>query len=229
MPRFRYPQLCALARAVEIVGERWTLLILRDLFSGPLRFGELRSRLRGITPSVLAERLRALEGRGLVRRSWLDPPAACTLYELTPAGRDLEPALVELTRWGARFLFPTRPAEAMEPAWAALALRAFARRGATPRGTIELRIPDGRRERVIRVQGGRRGTRVLTGGRRADLVVSTPVETLMALLSGGVEPASARASGALRASGDLELLDRLPELFDFPRGARVAQQAAAER
>ena len=101
MPEFRYAQFCALARAAEIVGERWTLLIVRDLTLGPLRFSDLRRRLKGVSPSVLSERLTQLERRGLIERRVLGPPAASTVYELSEMGRALQPAMIELTKWGA--------------------------------------------------------------------------------------------------------------------------------
>src|SRR6266852_4653604 len=100
----RYDQFCALARAAEILGERWTLLIVRELLLGPRRFSDLRERLDGVSPSVLTERLGRIEKIGLVRRSVLPPPAASTVYELTEHGDALRPAVHELIRWGGRFL-----------------------------------------------------------------------------------------------------------------------------
>ncbi|MCZ6714198.1 MAG: helix-turn-helix domain-containing protein, partial [Deltaproteobacteria bacterium] len=106
MGEFRYPQFCALARATEIVGERWTLLIVRDLSLGPLRFSALRRRLSGVSSSVVSERLTQLERRGLLEQRMLQPPAASTVYALTQMGRALQPVLVELMRWGTRFMLP---------------------------------------------------------------------------------------------------------------------------
>ena len=111
MPEYRYPQFCAVARAAEIVGERWTLLILRELFFGQQRFGDLRRRLSEISPSVLSERLSYLESAGIVRRTELAPPAASNVYELTEHGRAFGPALSALAQWGMRFLLPPRPGE----------------------------------------------------------------------------------------------------------------------
>src|SRR6516164_6608700 len=102
----RYNQFCALARAAEIVGERWTLLIIRELLLGARRFGDLGERLGGVSPTLLTERLNA------------------QVYELTETGQALQPAIRELIRWGGRFLFPPRDGDAFEPDWALLALGA---------------------------------------------------------------------------------------------------------
>src|SRR5256712_7819045 len=112
-----YPQFCALARALELLGERWTLLIVRELLLGPKRFSDLKGRLDGISSSVLSQRLSRLEEDGLVQRSYLQPPAASTVFDLTALGRALEPAMFDLIRWGGRFLYPARPNERREPEW----------------------------------------------------------------------------------------------------------------
>jgi DNA-binding HxlR family transcriptional regulator len=121
---FRYAQFCPLARATELLGERWTLLVVRDLLTA-LRFSDLRSRLRGISSSVLAARLERLEARGLVAQRELPAPAASVVYELTEAGRALRPVIVELARWGLRFLLPPNPNDHTEPAWATLFAELF--------------------------------------------------------------------------------------------------------
>src|SRR6516162_5414456 len=118
----RYNQFCALARAAEIVGERWTLLIIRELLLAPMRFGDLRARLDDISPALLTDRLNALMEAGVVQRAVL-------------------PAIRELIRWGGRFLFPMRKGETFEPDWVLLALEAIARRTAVPQCRIGLRIP----------------------------------------------------------------------------------------
>jgi len=113
MPDFHYAQFCPLARVAELVGERWTLLILRDLFVGAQRFSDLRRRLPGISASVLSQRLRALEANGLVQRATLPPPGRAEVIELTALGRDFEPAMRELLRFGLRFLAPPKASDTM--------------------------------------------------------------------------------------------------------------------
>jgi DNA-binding HxlR family transcriptional regulator len=101
-----YGDSCGIARALDAVGERWALLVIRELVLGAKRFTDLRTGLPNIGPDVLAQRLRELEQAGLVRRSKLPPPAASRVYELTERGRALEPVLLELGRWGSREAFP---------------------------------------------------------------------------------------------------------------------------
>src|SRR2546427_12402137 len=97
-----YDQWCAVARSLDVVGERWTLLIVRDLLVGPKRYKDLLIGLPGIGTNLLADRLRELEGAGILRRTVLPPPAGSTVYELTSSGQALEPVILALGRWGAR-------------------------------------------------------------------------------------------------------------------------------
>ncbi|RPI20956.1 MAG: transcriptional regulator, partial [Chloroflexota bacterium] len=106
-----YNQYCGLAYALDIVGERWTLLIVRELIAGPRRFTDLMDGLPGISTNLLSERLKSLEQQGLLSRRHLPPPAASTVYELTALGRALEKTLIELGKWGSQFI-PTSPEDA---------------------------------------------------------------------------------------------------------------------
>ncbi len=221
MAEFRYPQFCALARAAEIVGERWTLLIVRDLSLSPLRFSDLRRRLHGVSSSVLSERLKQLEQRGLLERRLLDPPEAATVYELSEMGRALQPALVELTKWGTRFMLPPRPGEHLEPVWVLAAVQALARRSSTPACTIELRIPDGEQSHVVRIRGGRRGTRASRAPGPSDLVVTAEPMTARAWIAGWLSPDQAVESGGVQVQGDLALLAKLPQLFEIDLGSQA--------
>src|SRR5216683_1612651 len=103
MPGTRsYDDPCGIARALDGVGDRWAILVIRELIFGPKRFLQLRSGLRSVSPNVLSQRLRDLEDAGIVRRGVLDPPASVAIYELTERGRALEPILLELGRWGSQ-------------------------------------------------------------------------------------------------------------------------------
>jgi DNA-binding HxlR family transcriptional regulator len=101
-----YGDACGIARALDVVGDRWALLVVRDLLLGPKRFTDLRAGLPRVSPDVLSQRLRELEDAGLVARRRLPPPAASQVYELTERGRALEPVLLELGRWGSGAPFP---------------------------------------------------------------------------------------------------------------------------
>jgi DNA-binding HxlR family transcriptional regulator len=215
VPNTSYPQFCALARAAEVIGERWTLLIVRELLLGPKRFSDLRLRLDSISPSVLSERLAGMESAGLVRRRFLEPPAASTVYELTEDGRALEPAVFELIRWGARYLFPRRTGERMEPEWLRLVLQAYARRGRVPARAFELRIRGGDQEAVMRVAGTRAGTTVTEGGAPADLVItSADPQIVLGLMSGSLSAADALRQGAIQTQGDQSLLSDFSRMFE---------------
>jgi DNA-binding HxlR family transcriptional regulator len=218
VPAIRYAQCCALARAVEIVGERWTLLIVRELLLGPKRFVDLRGRLDGVSASVLTERLGRLEATGLVGRRALDPPAAAMVYELTEAGRALEPATDALRRWGARFLLPARPRERVEADWLRLALTACARREPTPARAFLLRIRARRAEVVLRLAGGPAGTTVSEGVGPADVTVAAELATVLGLMSGALSPRTALRERRLDVTGDAEALEALPALFDLQAG-----------
>src|SRR5688572_17754350 len=136
----RYDQYCPIAHALGLVGERWSLLLVRELMEGPKRYTDLVAGLPGIGTNILAARLRDLEAGGIVEKRKLPPPAASTVYELTQYGRDLRPVIHELARWGIRSLGPP-PAEALEPGWLVHALDlGFAPLAET--GTIAFRIGD---------------------------------------------------------------------------------------
>lgn len=218
MPGHRYEQFCPVARAAEIVGERWTLLVIRELFCGPQRFTDLRRRLPGLSSSVLAERLARLEEKGLVSRREAAPPAPAVLYALTGLGAALGPVLVELARFGARLLEPMRPGDHFEPDWIVLGLSAFARRQASPRRCLALHIPTGSGELRVELVGGSRGTRVRAGdpaaGRAPDATLRADAATVLALALGRLAPETARAQGRVEVTGDAAALRDLPRLFD---------------
>jgi DNA-binding HxlR family transcriptional regulator len=209
MNRRSYNEYCGVARALDLVGERWALLVVRELVLGPKRFTDLREGLPGIGTNVLSTRLRELEADGLVKKVELPPPAASTVYELTEYGRRLQPAMLALGRWGAESLGSREPAQSLRSEWFAVALRAFfkprAARGV--RATIELDLPDGPFR--VRVENG---SFVAARGAapRWDLRLSADVETLIGFLSGAGVPAA-----ALKPSGDAGLLERLPQIFPF--------------
>src|SRR3712207_3419391 len=126
----RFQQYCALARALDVVGNRWTLLIVRELAPGPRRFTDLVEGLPGISRKLLTERLRDLEHAGVIARRELPPPVARQVYELTDDGRDLAHAVAPLIAWGARRIGERQPGESFRPQWPAVAMAGLADRAA---------------------------------------------------------------------------------------------------
>jgi DNA-binding HxlR family transcriptional regulator len=140
MPK-SYEQYCPLAHALDLVGERWTLLVVRELVHGPKRYTDLVEHLPGIGTNILAGRLRDLEAAGIVQKRKLPPPAASRIYELTEYGEGLKPALRELALWGARSLGPPTHEDELFPGWVANALEVVVAPFA-PAGRFEFRIGD---------------------------------------------------------------------------------------
>lgn len=215
MVDFRYAQFCPLTRAVEILGERWTLLILRELFLGSKRFSDLKTALNGVSPSVLAVRLAKLEERGIVARRELPPPAASIVYELDDAGRALRPLLVELTRWGVRFMQTPGPADSVRPEWLLLGFEVFARARASEPITAHLHVEGGTESVDIYVRGGAGGTTVSRTPLPHDVRVSAPPMQMLMFANGLVDPVQRGAGGQLTFEGDANVVRRIPLLFDF--------------
>lgn len=197
-----YEQYCPLARALDVIGDRWTLLVARELFLSPKRFTDIEQRLPGIAPNLLSSRLKDLEAAGLVTRRRLDPPAASTVYELTDRGRGLESAVLELARWGVQFLGSFSGEEAFNIEWLVPVLDEAADRDAA-RGvweTYEFRIEDARM--WAKIADG--DVAVHAGGapQPADLVVETDLQTFAGLGFETITPTEAIESGRMRVSGD---------------------------
>ena len=136
-----YEQRCPVAHALDLVGDRWALLVVRELMRGPKRYTDLGERLPGIGTNILATRLRDLESHGIVRRSTLPPPAASKVYELTEYGRELRPAMRALAQWGARSLGPPTDESGSFPGWLGNALDSMMASHA-PTGRFEFRAVD---------------------------------------------------------------------------------------
>jgi DNA-binding HxlR family transcriptional regulator len=203
-----YNQYCAVAKALDVVGDRWTLLILRELLlRGGCRYTDLQHGLPGIATNLLGDRLRELEEHGLVRRESAPPPIATTLYHLTEAGRDIEPVLVALGRFGARFMPEPTGEEVFRSHWLAFPVREFLRDGDpdAPDATIEVRTGD--EPAVIELSGGEVTTRLGTAV-SPDLVLHGDAPAVLGLLSGMLPLADARQLG-LVTKGSTAVLRRL--------------------
>jgi DNA-binding HxlR family transcriptional regulator len=211
-----YNQHCGLAYALDKVGERWTLLIIRELIAGPRRFSDLLEGLPGISTNLLSERLKELEQQGMLRRRRLAPPAASSVYELTAVGRALEQALLELGRWGSQFVPASREGATLLGASSyALTLKTFFRRERA-RGlneTYELHIDN--EVLQVHIQDGeievRQGEAL-----NAAMVLHTDMATYLGLLSGEIQPEEASERTLMRIEGDGEALRRFLSVCGLP-------------
>jgi len=211
----RYTQFCALARAAEILGERWTLLIVRELLLGPKRFSDLVDRLSDVSPTVLTTRLNALVETGIVQRSTLPPPFNAQVYELTPIGLGLKPAIRELIRWGGHFLFPMRPDDVFEPDWVLLGLDAIARRTPTPLRKIVLRVKHKTKAASFLVEGGPQGTSLSRSDGSGGALIEARFDTLLQIISTKLPLDRAMTDGLATVEGSLGVARTLPRMFEL--------------
>src|SRR5439155_9972776 len=223
MREHRYQQYCALARALDVAGDRWTLLIVRELAPGPRRFTDLVDGLPGISRKLLTERLRALEGDGIVARRELEPPAARQVYELTDDGRDLAHAMAPLIAWGASRLGERKPTDSFRARWPAVGMVGLADREAAKgvgetyqyvvgRSAFHFTVDDG----SIRLHDG--------WAQDAAVTLTTDEATWADLASGRISFSSATAKGALSVAGEPQAVKRLRKIFS--RNRMLAQGEA---
>jgi len=203
----KFDQYCPVAHALSLVGERWSLLIVRELLHGPKRYTDLTHGLPGIGTNILAARLRDLEESGVVQKRTLPPPAASTVYELTEYGAGLKEALYALARWGARTIGPPDPDDELYPEWGVNALPALfdadAARGLTETYVL---VVDGDAFSAQVVNGSLEAT--IGAAEEADVVVEVDMETFFGLASGELTPRDAVKSGRAHVQGNLEALER---------------------
>ncbi len=224
MPAARhYDDPCGIARALDVIGDRWALLVVRELIFGPKRFVQLRSDLHGVSPNVLAQRLRDLEDAGVLRRETLGPPASVAVYVLTGRGRALEPVLLELGRWGSREPVTT-PAELSVNALL-LALKTVFDPSAAADATYALRI-DGQWFSLT-VAGISIG---IAGGQPREPAVTfeTDTATLRSIAFGRERITEAERDGRLAVHGDRSLAERFTRMFPVANGNRPGELADTE-
>lgn len=201
-----YDQYCSVARALDVMGDRWTLLIVRELLlQGPCRFTDLKKGLPGIAPNLLSTRLKELETAGLIAREDAPPPVATGLYRLTETGLALEPTVKALALWGLQFMKDERPQDTFRAQWMALQWFVTEADPDGPPATIQLVV--GGEPAVVELRGGEVETHL---GRAAepDLVLEGPPRTILGLLNGLIDLDAAARLG-LSTSGRLDLLTRL--------------------
>lgn len=223
--RRSYGQRCAVAKALDYVGERWTLLLIRELMVGPKRFKDILEGLPGIGTNLLTDRLRDLEQAGIIARRSLPPPAGSTVYELTERGLGLEAVVFALGRWGHRFLNDFVPGEVQRPGWFMVALCATFRsdRAVGVAACYELRI-DGE---VFQIEIAEGKVRLGQGAPRApNMVLTTDLRTLIGLVSGAISVGDALRGGKATVEKAPSELRRFVELFSW--GERLKERNETE-
>jgi DNA-binding HxlR family transcriptional regulator len=215
-----YQDACGVARALDRVGERWAMMIVRELLMGPKRFTDLRAGLPTASPNVLAQRLRELDRDGIVTRRRLPPPAASQVYELTDWGRELEPVALALGRWGARApMAPEGTTMSIDSHLISMTTLFDPARAGDLAFTLEVRLGDDTFAATI-ARGAlhiERGT--LTA---PDATLTTDPMPLIELMHGWRDFDTALADGTARVTGDAEGVRRFLTLFPLPEPAAVA-------
>ena len=228
-----YGQYCPVARALEVVGDRWSLLIVRDLLIANRGFNELERGLPGISRSLLAQRLRLLERGGVVARE-LGPDGRARAYGLTPAGRELAPLLDAARAWGGRWAFEDPRPDEIDPAWLLTSMLRRRRTEKLPRRRIvvEFRLRGGRRSMVWLVLDGPADSEVCLKdpGFPVDLVIAAEVRALFRVWLGRLPRADAERRGLIRLDGAREIVREFPVWFSWPSvppPASLAEKRAA--
>jgi DNA-binding HxlR family transcriptional regulator len=221
--RRRYDDACGTAHALDLIGERWALLVMRELMLGPKRFSDIRADLPGISANTLTQRLEGLEANGLVVRRRLPPPASAQVYELTEWGYEAEPIVQTMGRWATRSPAhdPTMPLSATS---LMLSFRTMGDRARMKglKGKIGFRI--GEESFMVTIADGRmQAERGAVAG--ADLVLTGAATAIAGAVYGGVPIAALEAEGALAVEGDRALAARFVTLFPLPPKAEAARQS----
>lgn len=208
-----YGQHCALAKSLDVVGDRWTLLVVRELLDGPQRYRDLLSSLAPVATDMLASRLRDLESAGLVHKRTLPKPASAVVYDLTDEGRALEDVINAYARWGRRFIETRTPGDVVRPEWLARAVRAYIRDDRTgPAVSVRLVTPEGTSAMTI----GPDTVDALADDVPVDVTLTGAAETLSAAMDPD-RVGDLVASGLLAIDGDPRAVRRFARLFTSPR------------
>lgn len=216
--RRTYDDPCGVARALDLVGERWALLVVRELLLGPKRFADLSRGMPGMSQNVLSQRLRELEQTGIARRRKLGPPTSTSVYELTERGYALEPVLLALGEWGSRAPLDSTAELSLDALILALKTTFDPRAAAGLHARYELRLGDDRFH--AEVEDGR--FHIARGGaHQPDATFETDGATLRAVVFGGRSIAAAVRSGELHLEGDRELAERFAVCFPRPSTTHI--------
>jgi DNA-binding HxlR family transcriptional regulator len=210
-----YDHYCSIARALDVVGERWTLLVVRELSEGPKRYTDLLAGIPGIATDMLAARLKTLEENELVARRVLPPPAASTVYELTELGHGLEPVLQELGRFGLHLL-GKRKGEAFRLHWLTLPVRTMFRPERAGDTTMVIQFESGGEAFHARIANG--AIETVTGTHESpDVVFAGDVETLIRSSKDKSLAEEAVAKGKLKMQGTKKDIVRVLEMLGIKK------------
>jgi len=209
-----YGDPCGVARGLDVIGERWSLLVVRDLLLGPKRFNDLLGGLPGVSPNVLSQRLRELTEQGVLQRRELPPPARVRLYELTEWGRALEPILLQLGCWGSQAPSPPEGSLGIDSLLLSIKAGLDPVQAAKLGGVYEFRI-DADAYLVEVTDGSVRISRA-TAPKPPDARLTTDLETLRAVCDHHITLTAAQDSGTLRLDGDDHAIQRLTDLLLTP-------------
>jgi DNA-binding HxlR family transcriptional regulator len=210
MDRRTYGDPCGVARALDAIGERWALLVVRELLLGPKRFSALHRGLGGVSQNVLAQRLRELEAAGVVRRRRLGPPAGAWAYELTERGSELEPVLMALGRWGRSEPMTATAELSVDALVLALKTTFDPVAAGELEASLDLHVDDDRLE--VAVAAGRLSV-TRANAEDADATLRTDVPTLRELAFRKRRLDDAAAAGAVAVEGDRAAAQRLLDAF----------------
>jgi DNA-binding HxlR family transcriptional regulator len=201
-----YGQYCGLARSLDHVGDRWTLLIIRELLVAPARYRELQDGLPGVATNLLAQRLRQLETDGLVQRRLADDGSAAVLYELTPLGADLDQVIFALVRWGTTWMLTGPGDDAFRPRWLVVALRSVLEGSPSARPT-RVTITCG--DQPVGVTRGSSGLTVSLGGLvEPHATLTGEPDAVLALATRTLTLEDLERAGALQIDGSSAAIRR---------------------
>ncbi len=213
-----YGDACGVARALDTVGERWALMVVRELLLGPKRFTDIREGLPQLSPDVLAQRLRELEQAGVVQRRKLPPPAASHVYELTTKGAALEPVLIALGRWGGANAAPPADGIGMSLDSHVVSLRTLF--DAELAGDFEARLAQRLGDQSFRVEVAGGQLEVVRGEpESAHATMATDPATFLDLIRGRLQLGDALEAGRVEVEGDRERFERFLGFFPLPAAA----------
>lgn len=217
-----YQQFCGLASGLDVVGERWTLLIVRELLMGPARYSDLLANLPGLGTNLLAERLKFLVAKGVVEQVDVRGTGAQLAYALTPVGEELRPVILGLARWGMEFVGELRAEDAVRPQWGFLAVEAMLDQGRASDAaeSYEFQVDD----QVFHVAVADGRARAVKGAASDPVMrAKTDAATFVQIGGGRLTPLMAMVTGRLVLEGDMDAVVRCCELLGLETGAPARQ------